>query len=84
MSGVGLDEAGFGRVCAGFGGVVEVDGAVGGAAEDLEMGGGGSEGRLWEEEETQQRNLSSLGVGNTRIGLLASCTLRHGWDHHSP
>lgn len=43
MSGVGLDEAGFGRVCAGFGGVVEVDGAVGGAAEDLEMGGRGGQ-----------------------------------------
>ena len=41
MGGVGLDEAGFGSVYAGFGRVVEVDGAVGGAGEDLEMGGGG-------------------------------------------
>ena len=35
VSGVGLDEAGFGSGAGGFGGVVEVDGAVTGACKDL-------------------------------------------------
>ncbi len=40
MRGVGLNEAGFwGGGGGGFGGVVEVDRAVGGAGEDL-LGGG--------------------------------------------
>ena len=35
VRGVGLDQAGFGLGGEGFGGVVEVDGAGGGAGEDL-------------------------------------------------
>lgn len=36
MGGVGLDQAGFGDGGGGFEGVVEVDGSVGGAGEDLD------------------------------------------------
>ena len=39
MGGVGLYEAGFGDGRRGFGGVVEVDGAVRGAGEDLGVRG---------------------------------------------
>ncbi len=39
---VGLDEAGFELGGVGFGGVVEVDGAIGGAGEDLNWEGRGS------------------------------------------
>ena len=40
MRRVGLYEAGFWDERGGFGGVVEVDGAVGGAGEDLRGEGG--------------------------------------------
>ena len=64
MGGVGLYEAGFGDGRRGFGGVVEVDGAVGGAGEDLGVRG----------------LVGWLGVsppwaklGDAHIGLLESC-----------
>ena len=38
MRGVGLHEAGFGDCEGGFGRVVEVDGAIRGAGEDLNSG----------------------------------------------
>ena len=61
MRGVSLYQAGFGGGGGGFGGVVEVDRAVGGAGEDLEGGGGlvreggkgreGGGGTYWPERE---------------------------------
>ena len=35
---IGLDEAGLGLVRLGFGGIIEMDGTVGGAGEDLGWG----------------------------------------------